>query len=341
MVSMPASDVSGNIITFGDPYEESELGPFVPGDYPFEVILSAPAEGGDVTVDYYIGGDTWGAEPHSIEGSFTLNENIPESGDLMGYNAYANGNQHNTGIIGLTNYSIDGLTNNITHTLGVTAVYFISENETAESEAVTITASPTYLFGDITGMVTDPNGGALDSVIVSCGNVSDTTGENGTYTLLDLNAGSQTVTVSRSGFSSVTIDTAVLAQAEPTVLDVILSPDMPRPGGLEATPLDGQVHLSWRTPGNGEELILQYDDGILSTAFYFYSSYEEGSAHGMRFDVGGDFDVMAASVYVLSEGDEFWPWPDETHGPVRVLVFDDNNGIPGNLLYDGEAVAED
>ena len=49
---------------------------------------------------------------------------------------------------------------------------------------------------------------------------------------------------------------------------------------------------------------------------------------------------MAASVKVLSEGDAFWPWLDATHGPVRVLVFDDDNGVPGNLLYDEEVVAE-
>ena len=37
---------------------------------------------------------------------------------------------------------------------------------------------------------------------------------------------------------------------------------------------------------------------------------------------------MAASVKVLSEGDQFWPWPNNTHGPIRVLVFDDINGEP-------------
>ena len=37
----------------------------------------------------------------------------------------------------------------------------------------------------------------------------------------------------------------------------------------------------------------------------------------------------------------FWPWPNSTHGPVRVLVFDDINGYPGNLLHDEEAVAQD
>ena len=79
---------------------------------------------------------------------------------------------------------------------------------------------------------------------------------------------------------------------------------------------------------------------VLANAFYFYQSYEEGMGHGMRFDVGTDFDVMAASVKILSEGDAFWPWPDATHGPIRVMVFDDNGGFPGNLLYEEEAIAD-
>ena len=47
----------------------------------------------------------------------------------------------------------------------------------------------------------------------------------------------------------------------------------------------------------------------------------------MKFDVGVNFDVLSASVKILSEGDSFWPWRDAI--PVRVMVFDDNNGIPG------------
>ena len=57
--------------------------------------------------------------------------------------------------------------------------------------------------------------------------------------------------------------------------------------------------------------------------------------------MGGGFDVIAASIKILSEGDEYWPWPNSTHGPVRILIFDDDNGFPGNLLHEEEAIAED
>ena len=113
------------------------------------------------------------------------------------------------------------------------------------------------------------------------------------------------------------------------------------PSHVEATPWDRQVDLTWEETQCGEEVFLQYDDGVLANAFYFYDTYDMGYAHGMRFDVGTSFDVLAASLYILSEGDAYWPWPNGTHGPVEVLVFDDNNGIPGNLLYQESATAVD
>ena len=112
------------------------------------------------------------------------------------------------------------------------------------------------------------------------------------------------------------------------------------PSQIVATPGDQLVNLSWQEPIGGEEYLLQYDDNVLANAFYLSGSYEGGLAHGSKFDVGVNFDVLSASVKILSEGDSFWPWPDSTHGPVRVMVFDDNNGIPGNLLHDEQAVAE-
>lgn len=113
------------------------------------------------------------------------------------------------------------------------------------------------------------------------------------------------------------------------------------PSELMAEEHDQAALITWGETSCGQEVYLQYADNVLANAFYFYDIYESGFAHGMRFDVGADFDVLAASLYILSDGDEYWPWPNSTHGPVRVMVFDDNNGLPGNLLADEEAVAED
>ena len=332
MLEIDASDVSGNIITFGDPYAASGFGPYPANDYPFEVTLSAPAGGGDVTVDYYIGGDTYGEEPHSIEGFFTMEENILETGDLMGYNTYVDGSQHNTDIIGLTNYTVDSLVNNTTYVLGVTAVYYVNENETEESEPVTISATPTYLYGDIAGVVTDPNGATLDSVIVSSGGESDTTGTDGTFTLWNLNTGSQTVTLSRLGFSSVTIDTMVLAQAEPTVLDVMLSPDMPRPVGLSAVAGDTLVHLSWYTPGGMELYELFYDDGVHESSITGGDDQVE-LAVLFNPNVSGEI-IQGRFMFTDIDGFGF------TSEPVEIRVYTTSQTEPPVLVYTGEELME-
>ena len=114
------------------------------------------------------------------------------------------------------------------------------------------------------------------------------------------------------------------------------------PSNLTAEVLDyNDVHLAWNSPTALEEMELSYDDGVLANAFYFYDTYDNGFAHGTRFDVEGNYNIVAVSGKILSEGDQYWPWPNGTHGPVRVMVFDDQGGQPGNMLADEEAVAED
>ena len=118
--------------------------------------------------------------------------------------------------------------------------------------------------------------------------------------------------------------------------------DVYAPSNIEAVAGDQFVDLTWEEPVGGEEVSLQYDDGVLANAFYFFGTYEEGLAHGTKFDVGVDFDILATSVKILSEGDAFWPWPDTTHGPITVMIFDDNGGVPGNMLFTAnDVIAED
>jgi hypothetical protein len=259
--------------------------------------------------------------------------------DFLGYNIYVDNTMVNSDIVEYSTYTVAELSNEETYTFGVTAVYEGDPNY--ESEIITVTDSPVYLFGDITGTIVDPNGDPIDSVAVSSDGVTDTTGADGTYTLWNLSVGIHTVQARRSGFYTANADVDVAAQADPSIQDFVLSPDMQLPVGLDAIPLDEEVFLSWRAPGNGEEVTIQYDDGVLANAFYFFNTYEDGNAHGIRFDVGGGFDVIAASIKILSEGDEYWPWPNSTHGPVRILIFDDDNGYPGNLLHEEETIAED
>ena len=118
----------------------------------------------------------------------------------------------NNNIIDSTSYTVYNLNNELEYTFGVAAVYEGAEgDDNYESELVNVIAQPVYVYGDITGIVTDPNNAPIDSVIVSVGNTSDTTGANGEFTLLNLDVGINTVQVRRAGFYTTTADVEVLA----------------------------------------------------------------------------------------------------------------------------------
>ena len=111
--------------------------------------------------------------------------------DFLGYNIYVDDAVVNTDVVEFSTYTVTGLSNEESYTFGVTAVYEGDPNY--ESEMITVTDGPVYLFGDITGTIVDPNGDPIDSVAVSSDGVSDTTGTDGAYTLWNLSVGVHTV----------------------------------------------------------------------------------------------------------------------------------------------------
>ena len=95
--------------------------------------------------------------------------------DFLGYNVYVDGTVDNNDIFDSTNYTVYGLDNELEYTFGVAAVYEGAEAEdNYESDPVNVVAQPVYVFGDVTGTISDPNGAFLDSVIVTSGSASDT-----------------------------------------------------------------------------------------------------------------------------------------------------------------------
>jgi hypothetical protein len=51
--------------------------------------------------------------------------------------------------------------------------------------------------------------------------------------------------------------------------------------------------------------------------------------------------VESVQVYILSEGDPFWPWPDSIHQPFAVSVYDENGGQPGSEIFRDTVQADD
>jgi len=253
--------------------------------------------------------------------------------DFLGYNVYLDGTLDNDSVIDSTNYTVFNLSNEIEYTFGVSAVYEGGTGEdNYESDTMSVTAQPIYVFGDVTGVIYDPNGVLMDSVIVSSGGASDTTGTDGAYTLWNLNTGINAVTARRSGFYTSTLDVDVLAQADPTVQDFVLSPDMPRPLGLTADAGDELVHLSWHTPGGMELYELFYDDGVHESSITGGSDQIELAVF-FNPNVSGEV-VQGRIMFTDIDG---WGY---TSDPVEIRVYTTSQTEPPVLVYTGEELME-
>ncbi len=121
--------------------------------------------------------------------------------------------------------------------------------------------------------------------------------------------------------------------------DFNAQPEILPPSGLSATDdQDGVVPLSWFEPGLPPCELLQYDDGVLGNAFYYYAS---DNLIANAFVAVAPVQICSVFVHVLTQGDEYWPWPDGTHEPVQLKIFDDaGDGTPGDMLGEFTATAE-
>ncbi|MBL7014403.1 MAG: carboxypeptidase regulatory-like domain-containing protein [Candidatus Marinimicrobia bacterium] len=250
--------------------------------------------------------------------------------DFLGYNVYVDGSQVNSDILVSSTYSVTGLSNEVSYELGVTAVYEGDPNY--ESVMITATDAPVYLFGDISGTIVDPNGAPLDSVAVSASGITDTTGTDGTFTLWNLVPGTHNVTARRAGFYASDAEATVVAQADPTVLDFTLAPDMPNPGGLAAYPGDHEVDLMWRTPGGMQLYELGYDDGTYETSITGGSTEIELAVY-FSPNVAGE--LLSARI-LFTDIDGF----GYAMEPVEVRVYTTSETEPPSLVYTGEELMQ-
>ena len=217
-------------------------------------------------------------------------------GDLTHYNVYLDGVLVEDSVE-VTGYLVTGLTNATTYTFGVTAAYYPDY----ESDAVTVSATPTWLYGDIVGTVTDPNGTPLDSAVVYSGDVVDTTGTDGQYVLMNLNPGSNLITVERNGFETYEEFVTVVAQEDAGTANFELIPKIDAPGELIATPGDETVHLIWNKPGTS----LAGDLTGVWTLFFDWSCTGAPGTVEIEFMENGEF-------YAYGTLQGYWVGEEET-----------------------------
>ena len=225
---------------------------------------------------------------------FALMDNISNrdvDGELSQYKVYQDGTLLDS--TSETSYLATELTNNQEYTFAIAASYYPNFESTLES----ITVTPTWMYGDISGVISDPNGNALDSAVVSVGSLSDTTGVDGAYTLRDLDPGLHNVVVTHPSFDNNNADVNAIAQEDAVVQNFTLNPKLDRPGSLEADGFGQNVYLTWRTAGSME--IGCGDKLIPSLPFS-----DQGTNLGMgdEWDVaGGDGEDYTYTFYVFED----------------------------------------
>ena len=290
----PFNGIDGQTISWGTNANDAAGGIY--GSLTVWATLSfADSLSGPLVTSYHVSDDWWNT-PVDVDGNFSINQRDLTDGDLLGYNVYVdeNTNPVNLSFIEQTSYIVTGLTNEQSYTFGVTAVYYPAY----ESNPMEVTVTPTWLYGDVSGTVTDPNGSLLDSAIVRVGNNIDTTGADGTYFLDNLEPGVHTVSVQRQDFENDSEEVTVIAQAAAVVQDFVLTPSLARAGGLEATAGDHQIDLIWSKPGASGSYELYYYDDIFEAQI----GCGGGCEFGVRYTPLG-YPATLTTLLVSVQGD--------------------------------------
>jgi len=97
---------------------------------------------------------------------------------------------------------------------------------------------------------------------------------------------------------------------------------------------DDHINLHWWAPGvTGSELTVSHYEGAMTNA---HAHFNGGDAWAITVDPDaiGEYELWAVSIYILSEGDPYWPWPNAIHEPLIIKAWADNGaGQPGDEIY--------
>jgi len=188
---------------------------------------------------------------------------------------------------------------------------------------------PPPAYGNVAGIVTDAATG--DPVIgahVMTGDLSITTLANGAYLFEELVAGPNTITVHKTGYSTLNqVVNIVGGQTLNQDLMLMESANVPGPVLAELNTGATAVNLTWGLPQGQYEII--YDDGVADNVTAWGLS---GNMNALRFTPAGyPAKIIAGSVNIY---DGTYPPAGNALVPFQMAVYDATgpNGYPGNEL---------
>jgi hypothetical protein len=177
------------------------------------------------------------------------------------------------------------------------------------------------LTGTITNCVT---GVPIEGAKVAIGTNFTYSNAAGNYTLQVFPGGTFTVTVSMTGYSTLTSSPVTLTPPQTTVLNILLKPALPMPSPVTAALNSGQtaVDISWSPPNQSNEIA--YDDGSGEQCIQYLTT---GSSSAVRFTpCGYPAIIKACKVHVCGTV--------STLTPFDVILYKDDGpgGTPGTVL---------
>ena len=201
------------------------------------------------------------------------------------------------------------------------------DNAVVMIPATMVVYEPGMLSGTVTSAV---DGSPIFGATVVAGDYSAMTDENGNYSLV-LDAGTYTVTFSKTGFSSVVVNDVVITETVTTDLDAVLD-EMFYPVSFvyaEVNEADTEVEVTWGLPEPEYEIL--FDDG---TAENFTAWALAGNMNAVKFTPAGYPATVYGGKIFIGDGS----FPNNNTGLIGTtfgaMVMDDSgtNGLPGVVI---------
>ncbi len=296
---------------------------------------------------------------NNLSSSLTLNSatiGIENSTGTIGTNIIYNANYAHNGLAIAIDYPVPSFITNVTPATGQVAageyldvaVEFTADatyhpvgtytdevelttNDVAHSSVIIPATMVVYNPGTIAGNVTSAvNGAPIEAALVVAGDYSALTDANGNYSMI-LDAGTYSVTFSKTGFTSVTVNNITVTETATTDLDAVLEEQFYPVTfvNAEVNEADTQAEVTWGLPSPEYEMF--YDDGVAEN---FTAWAVPGNMNAVKFTPAGYPATVYGGKIFIGDGS----FPTNNTGLIgtkfTALVKDDDgvNGLPGTTL---------